>query len=105
MVALGLWTDQPMNALNVERVWAAGVRARHDGVAAVMFLSGEVERCVGAVMGDARAIREAAGKWRDKARSAVAPGGSSDRNMDEFVRAGPRKLKMLECKDTAGPEE
>ncbi|GJN23668.1 hypothetical protein PR202_gb11334 [Eleusine coracana subsp. coracana] len=112
MVALGLWTDQPMNAMNVERAWAAGVRARRD-VATGMFLRGEVERCVQAVMDDgegcASSLREAVGKWRDKARAAVAPGGSSDRNMDEFVkfvRVGPRSgMMMLEGKETAeGPE-
>ncbi|GJM96270.1 hypothetical protein PR202_ga13091 [Eleusine coracana subsp. coracana] len=105
MVALGLWTDQPMNALNIERAWAAGVRARRDA-ATGMFLRGEVERCVRAVMDDgegARAVRAAARKWRDQARAAVAPGGSSDRNMDEFVklvRAGPRKVMMLEGRET-----
>ncbi|KAK3149665.1 hypothetical protein QOZ80_3AG0220630 [Eleusine coracana subsp. coracana] len=105
MVALGLWTDQPMNALNIERAWAAGVRARRDA-ATGMFLRGEVERCVRAVMDDgegARAVRAAARKWRDQARAAVAPGGSSDRNMDEFVklvRAGLRKVMMLEGRET-----
>jgi UDP-glucose:(indol-3-yl)acetate beta-D-glucosyltransferase len=111
MVALGLWTDQPMNELNVDRVWAAGVRARRDAVSGVMFLRGEVERCLRAVMGDgARAIREAAGKWRDKARSAVKPGGSSDRNMDEFVeflRAGAAakwKALVMEVSEPAGAQ-
>ncbi|TVU45600.1 hypothetical protein EJB05_05090, partial [Eragrostis curvula] len=113
MVALGLWTDQPMNAFNVERAWAAGVRARRDAGTG-MFLRGEVERCVRAVMdGDgkgARAVREAAGKWRDKARAAVAPGGSSDRSMDEFVefvRAGAAekwKALVLEGSEPAGSE-
>ncbi|KAJ1294073.1 hypothetical protein BS78_01G118400 [Paspalum vaginatum] len=94
MVALGLWTDQPTNARYVERAWGAGVRARRDASAG-MFLRGEVERCVRAVMDEgeksASAARKAAGEWRDKARAAAAPGGSSDRNLDEFVeflRAG-----------------
>ncbi|TVU45601.1 hypothetical protein EJB05_05091, partial [Eragrostis curvula] len=106
MVALGLWTDQPMKALNVERAWAAGVRARRDA-AAGMFLRGEVERCVRAVMvGGGEASR----KWRDKACAAVAPGGSSDRSMDElvaFVRAGAaekRKALVLEGSEPAGAE-
>ncbi|KAK3149666.1 hypothetical protein QOZ80_3AG0220640 [Eleusine coracana subsp. coracana] len=112
MVALGLWTDQPMNARNVERAWLAGVRARRDA-AAGMFLRGEVERCVRAVMDDgegARAVREAAGKWRDQARAAVAPGGSSDRSLDEFVefvRAGAAekwKAMVLEGSKPAGSE-
>ncbi|TVU45602.1 hypothetical protein EJB05_05093, partial [Eragrostis curvula] len=50
-----------------------------------------------------------AGKWRgrtSKARAAAAPGGSSDRNLDEFlqfVRAAPRKPLVLEGKVNAGP--
>ncbi|GJN23669.1 hypothetical protein PR202_gb11335 [Eleusine coracana subsp. coracana] len=109
MVALSLWTDQPMNARNVERAWAAGVRARRDA-AAGMFLRGEVERCVRAVMDDGDAVREAAGKWRDQARAAVAPGGSSDRSLDEFVefvRAGAAekwKAMVLEGSEPAGSE-
>ncbi|KAG8062175.1 hypothetical protein GUJ93_ZPchr0003g17491 [Zizania palustris] len=89
MVALPLWTDQPTNALFVERAWGAGVRARRDD-AAGMFLRGEIERCVRAVMdeeqqGCAASARAGARRWRDAARAAVAPGGDSDRNMDEFV--------------------
>ncbi|CAD6214102.1 unnamed protein product [Miscanthus lutarioriparius] len=99
MVAMALWTDQPTNARNVELAWRAGVRARRDAGAG-MFLRGEVERCVRAVMDEgeeASAVRNAAGKWRDKACAAVAAGGSSDRNLDEFVqfvRAGA----MEKCK-------
>ncbi|WVZ60155.1 hypothetical protein U9M48_010211 [Paspalum notatum var. saurae] len=115
MVALGLWTDQPTNARYVERAWGAGVRARRDAAAGV-FLRGEVERCVRAVMGEgerAPAAREAAGRWRDKARAAAAPGGSSDRNLDEFVeflRAGAAaagknwKALVLDGSEAAGSE-
>ncbi|KAF0913110.1 hypothetical protein E2562_020249 [Oryza meyeriana var. granulata] len=105
MVALPLWTDQPTNALLVERTWGAGVRARRDADAG-MFLRGEIERVVRAVMDgeqegsaeDARARGEAL-RWSDAARAAVAPGGSSDRSLDEFVefvRAGAgEKWKAL----------
>ncbi|CAL4943844.1 unnamed protein product [Urochloa decumbens] len=85
MVALGLWTDQPTNALYVEVAWGAGARGRRD---AGVFTRGEVDRCVRAAMDEgegAAAKREAARKWREKARAAVAPCGSSDRNLDEFV--------------------
>ncbi|XP_040377608.1 indole-3-acetate beta-glucosyltransferase-like [Oryza brachyantha] len=93
MVALPLWTDQPTNALLVERAWGAGVRARRDP-AAGMFLRGEIERCVRAVMdgGELEGSADAgARRWSDSARAAVAAGGSSDRSLDEFVefvRAG-----------------
>jgi UDP-glucose:(indol-3-yl)acetate beta-D-glucosyltransferase len=116
MVAMALWTDQPTNARNVELAWRAGARARRDagaGAGAGMFLRGEVERCVRAVMDDgeeASAVRKAVGTWRDKARAAVAAGGSSDRNLDEFVqfvRAGATekgKALVLKGGDVAGSE-
>ncbi|KAL6637643.1 hypothetical protein ACP70R_025215 [Stipagrostis hirtigluma subsp. patula] len=110
MVAMAIWTDQPTNARNVERAWAAGVRARRDA-AAGMFLRGEVERCVRAVMPDGGGPeREAARRWRDAARAAVAPGGSSDQSLDEFVefvRAGAAekwKALVLEGSEPEGTE-
>ena len=76
-----------------------------------MFPRGEVERCVRAVMGaGGAAAREAAGKWSVRARAAVAPGGSSDRSLDEFVefeRAGAAekwKALVLEGSEGAGSE-
>ncbi|CAN6298174.1 unnamed protein product [Urochloa humidicola] len=111
MVALGMWTDQPTNALYIDVAWGAGARGRRDDVG--LFTRGEVERCVLAVMDEdecAEAKREAAKKWREKARAAVAPGGSSDRNLDEFiefVRAGAVEKSMalvLEGIQAAGSE-
>uniref|UniRef100_A0A0D9VXQ6 Glycosyltransferase n=1 Tax=Leersia perrieri TaxID=77586 RepID=A0A0D9VXQ6_9ORYZ len=117
MVALPLWTDQPTNALLVDRAWGAGVRARRDD-AAGMFLRGEIERCVRAVMdgredeeqGRAARVRDEARRWSGLARAAVAPGGSSDRSLDEFVdflRGGAgEKWKALvrEGSEAAPPE-
>ncbi|EEE59737.1 hypothetical protein OsJ_12191 [Oryza sativa Japonica Group] len=89
----------PTNGLLVERAWGAGVRARRGdadaddaaGGTAAMFLRGDIERCVRAVMDGeeqeaARArARGEARRWSDAARAAVSPGGSSDRSLDEFV--------------------
>ena len=78
-----------------------------------MFLHGEVERCVRTIMDEgeeASDVRNAAGKWRDKARAVVAAGGSFDQNLDEFVqfvRAGAtEKCKALVLKggEVAGSE-
>jgi UDP-glucose:(indol-3-yl)acetate beta-D-glucosyltransferase len=87
MVALPIWTDQPINARLIEGACGAGVRARRDAVSGI-FLRDEIESCVHAVMDDdgiAASAREAARRWSDAARAAVVPGGSSDRNLDEFV--------------------
>ncbi|KAF7052131.1 hypothetical protein CFC21_060275 [Triticum aestivum] len=88
MVALPLWTDQPINARFIEEAWGAGVRARRDASAGV-FPRGEIEQCVRAVMEDedgrAASARAAARRLRDAARGVLAPGGSSDKKLGEFL--------------------
>ncbi|OAY68134.1 UDP-glycosyltransferase 74F2 [Ananas comosus] len=86
MVGMPQWTDQPTNAKYVEGVWGVGVRARagaEDGVVG----REEVERCVRQVMeGESgEGYRRRAAEWRRKACEAVTDGGSSDRNIAEFV--------------------
>lgn len=89
MVAVPQWTDQPMNARYVEAVWRVGVRARpappDDSLGLVR--RGEVVMRVEEVMdGDKSAeFRRSADVWMAKARAASREGGSSDRNIAEFV--------------------
>lgn len=86
MVALPQWTDQPMNAEYVEAVWRVGVRVRpaaEDGLAR----SGEIVRGIEEVMEGEKSgeYRRNAAAWVEKARAASREGGSSDRNIAEFV--------------------
>jgi len=86
MVAMPQWTDQPTNAKFVEDVWRVGVRARADEAGVVG--REEVERCVREVVGGGgrgREVTESARMWMETAKAAMAEGGSSDRNIDEFV--------------------
>ncbi|KAL3725010.1 hypothetical protein ACJRO7_030079 [Eucalyptus globulus] len=86
MVAMPQWTDQPTNAKFVEDVWRVGVRARADEAGVVW--REEVERCVREVVGGGergREVTESARRWMEVAKAAMAEGGSSDRNIDEFV--------------------
>ncbi|CAN6163589.1 unnamed protein product [Urochloa humidicola] len=88
MVAVPQWTDQPTVAWLVEVRMGAGVRARVDGEGVVE--AGELRRCVEAVMSDgeaARGIRERSERWRALASEAVAPGGTSERNLRAFLSA------------------
>ncbi|MQM20077.1 hypothetical protein Taro_053091 [Colocasia esculenta] len=86
MVAVPQWTDQPTNAKYVEEVWGTGVRARVDGKGVVR--RDELRSRIREVMEGKKAeeIRQNAQKWRKLAAEAVGDGGSSDRNMWEFVR-------------------
>ncbi|KAL3747739.1 hypothetical protein ACJRO7_016532 [Eucalyptus globulus] len=89
MVAMPQWTDQPTNAKFVEDVWRVGVRARADESGVVG--REEVERCVREVVGGGggggrgREVTESARMWMETAKAVMAEGGSSDRNIDEFV--------------------
>ncbi|KAI8574171.1 hypothetical protein RHMOL_Rhmol01G0333800 [Rhododendron molle] len=85
VVAVPQWTDQRTNAKYVEEVWGVGVRAGKDerGIVRREVLG----ECVREVMeGESgEAIKRNAVKWKKLAREAVGEGGSSDKNIDEFV--------------------
>ena len=84
MVAAPQWTDQPTVAWLVEARAGAGVRAGADGEGVVE--RGELRRCVEEVMGGGgEAIRARCDRWRELAREAVAPGGTSERNLRAFA--------------------
>ncbi|KAF0915823.1 hypothetical protein E2562_039124 [Oryza meyeriana var. granulata] len=91
MVAVPQLSDQPTNAKYVEDVWRVGVRVRPDGEGVVR--KEEVERRVREVMEGEKSkeyMRNAA-SWSAKARSAMSEGGSSDRNISEFLAKICRK--------------
>ncbi|KAL6643032.1 hypothetical protein ACP70R_021213 [Stipagrostis hirtigluma subsp. patula] len=85
MVAMPQWSDQPMNAKYIEDVWQVGVRARRDAKGVVT--NEEIERCVREVMeGElSKEYKKNAMSWRERAKRAMSQGGSSDRNILEFL--------------------
>ncbi|KAJ8755454.1 hypothetical protein K2173_019252 [Erythroxylum novogranatense] len=85
MVAMPQWTDQPPNAKLVEDVWKVGVRVKADENGIVT--RDEIESCVREVMESERGkeMKKNVEKWRELAIEAVSEGGSSDKNVDEFI--------------------
>ncbi|KAF5746241.1 UDP-glycosyltransferase 74F1-like [Tripterygium wilfordii] len=85
MVAMPRWTDQTTNAMYVENVWRTGIRVCLDDQEIVR--KEVLEECIRRVLwGDeGKEIKKNANKWRDLAKEAIDVGGSSDRNIDEFV--------------------
>ncbi|XP_059626305.1 UDP-glycosyltransferase 74G1-like [Cornus florida] len=85
LVTMAQWTDQGTNAKYVEDVWGMGVRTRQDekGIVRRRVL----ELCIREVMEGQKGkeIKENAIKWKNLAKEAVDEGGSSDKNIDEFV--------------------
>ncbi|XWS60681.1 hypothetical protein CRYUN_Cryun07bG0057000 [Craigia yunnanensis] len=92
MVGVPQWSDQPTNAKFLADVWKVGVRAKTDeGI----VTREELEKCLREVMvGEGNGeIKSNASKWKEHAKRAVSIGGSSDRNIDEFI------AKLLKSKE------
>ncbi|CAN6554728.1 unnamed protein product [Malus baccata var. baccata] len=85
MVALPQWSDQRTNAKYIMDVWKVGVRAPTDEKGVVR--QEVLEQCISEVMeGEiGEEIQKNAVKWKELARKAVDEGGSSDKNIDEFI--------------------
>ncbi|KAF8369500.1 hypothetical protein HHK36_032481 [Tetracentron sinense] len=85
MVAMPQWTDQPTNAKFVQDIWKTGIRVKVDEEGIVR--RGEIELCIREVMGEESGtdIRRNACMWKELAKEAVDDGGSSDKNIEEFV--------------------
>lgn len=85
MVAFPQWTDQPTNAKCIVDFWKIGVRVKVDDKG--FLQADEIEFCIREVMEGERAeeIRTNAIKWKQLSKEAMEEGGSSDRNIEEFV--------------------
>ncbi|PRQ22263.1 putative indole-3-acetate beta-glucosyltransferase [Rosa chinensis] len=85
LVAMPQMSDQSTNAKYIKDVWKIGVKAQPDGKGIVR--QEEVEHCISKIMeGEgAKEIQRSAMKWRELAKKAVDEGGSSDKNIDEFI--------------------
>ncbi|XP_030938183.1 UDP-glycosyltransferase 74E2-like isoform X2 [Quercus lobata] len=85
MVALPIWTDQPTNAKFIVDVWKVGVRVKLDerGIAT----KEEIELCIKEVIEGERGkeMKMNSVRWKELAKEAVDEGGSSDKNIEEFV--------------------
>nr|WIW42866.1 UDP-glycosyltransferase [Nicotiana tabacum] len=85
MVTMPQWSDQPINAKLVKNIWEIGVRAKQDEKGIVR--REVIEECIKIVMEEEKGkkIRDNAKKWKELARNAVDEGGTSDKNIEEFV--------------------
>ncbi|KAK9997625.1 hypothetical protein SO802_022311 [Lithocarpus litseifolius] len=84
LVAMPQWTDQTTNSKFVMDVWKVGIRVKVDDKG--MVTREEIELCINEVMGEKREeMKRNAIKWKKLANEALDEGGSSDKNIDEFV--------------------
>ncbi|XP_040992313.1 mogroside IE synthase-like [Juglans microcarpa x Juglans regia] len=85
MVAMPQWTDQSTNAKFIMDFWKMGLKAPVDEKGLVRREA--AEHCIREIMEGERGkeIKKNAFKWRKLAKEAVDIGGSSDKNIEEFV--------------------
>ena len=85
MIAMPQWTDQLTNAKFVVDVWQVGIRVSKDEKGIIR--KEEIERCIREIMKGEKSmdIKNNSEKWKKLAKDAVDEGGSSDKNIDEFV--------------------
>lgn len=87
VVAFPQWGDQVTDAKYLVDVFKIGVRLSRGDAENMVTTRDEVEKCLIEATRGAKAaeMKENALKWKKKAEEAVAEGGSSDRNLEEFV--------------------
>ncbi|PIA61856.1 hypothetical protein AQUCO_00200095v1 [Aquilegia coerulea] len=85
MVGIPQWTDQPTNAKFVQDIWEIGIKASVDDKGVVR--REELEMCIRQILERGRGveIKKKATMLKELAQKAVDEGGSSDKNIDEFV--------------------
>lgn len=86
MVGIPQWSDQPTNGKFVTDVWRVGLRAKVSHQKGVIT-GEEIERCIREVMKGERGseIKRNSEKWKQLAKAALEEGGSSDKNIEDFV--------------------
>ena len=87
VVAFPAWGDQVTNAKYLVDVLEVGVRlSRGDQTEKVAISRDRIEKCLKEAFGPKAAeLKKNALKWKQVAEEAVAEGGSSDRNLKDFV--------------------
>jgi len=98
MLAVPQWSDQPTNSAYIEEKWKAGIRLNKRSANGLVGKE-EVEKCIKIVMESqlGTELRKNALRWKKLSREAMVKGGSSDKNIEEFVediigRAWPSSL-------------
>ncbi|XP_019176940.1 PREDICTED: UDP-glycosyltransferase 74F2-like [Ipomoea nil] len=82
MIAIPQWSDQPTNSKLVMDKWKIGVKAKAEENGVVK--REEIEECIGRVM-EGEEMRANARKWKQVCREAMEEGGTSDRDIQDFI--------------------
>ncbi|EPS58846.1 hypothetical protein M569_15966, partial [Genlisea aurea] len=87
MIGLGVTVDQITNAKLIQDMWGVGVRLSgggYDEVVGREEIAMRIEEVVGGEKGVE--LKKNCRKWKELARDAVSQGGTSFKNVDQFVK-------------------
>jgi len=96
MLAFPQWSDQTTNSLYIAEKWQTGLRLSK-GSANGLVGKEEVEKSIRTVMESGRGIemRKSALRWKTLARKAMVEGGSSDKNIQDFIEEIANKVQLF----------
>jgi len=96
MLAVPQWSDQTTNSLYIAEKWKTGLRLSKRSADGLVGKE-EVEKSIRTVMETERGIemRKNALRWKTLAREAMMEGGSSDKNIEDFVEEIAHKVRLF----------
>ncbi|XP_028784228.1 UDP-glycosyltransferase 74E2-like [Neltuma alba] len=99
MVAVPQWTDQSLNAKNVRDVWKMGMRAEagEDGIVKRETLKNCIKEVMESEIG--KEMKRNAIPWKVSASEAIDEGGSSQKQIREFVESHKKVMEMDKTDD------
>ncbi|KAJ9701739.1 hypothetical protein PVL29_006912 [Vitis rotundifolia] len=88
MAVMPQWTDQMTNAKFVADVWGVGVRVKAPDEKGIVKREEIEDECIREAMEGERGkeMKRNAERWKELAKEAATEGGSSDKNIEEFVK-------------------
>lgn len=103
VVAFPRWGDQVTDAKYLVDVFKTGIRMCRGDADDRIISCNEVEKCIREAISGEKAIEMKANalKWKKAAEEAMAEGGSSDRNLQEFVDEVCRRSVGLTLRSSA----
>ncbi|OMO73984.1 UDP-glucuronosyl/UDP-glucosyltransferase [Corchorus capsularis] len=98
IIAFPQWGDQVTDAVYLVDVFKTGVRMCRGEAEGRIIPREEVEKCLREATGGPKAVemKENALKWKEAAEAAVADGGSSDRNIQDFIDEVKRRSTKVD---------
>nr|XP_009590343.1 UDP glycosyltransferase 9-like [Nicotiana tomentosiformis] len=87
MVGMPQWADEPTNVKFIMDIWQTGIRVKagKDGIITREVIASSIKEIMEG--GKGVMLKENAIKWKQLAKEAINEGGSSNKNIEEFIQS------------------